>query len=372
MIGEMDRWKKSFCWWGPAALFLLALSVLAAARACPGASEWYAVCIYPLLVRVVGGASGLLPFSLAEWVVYALSACAILWLTRLALRALRRDWEGLKGRFLSGSKKLLWTAVAIFLLYTFQCGINYYRTPFSALSGFSIRPSSPEELAALSAELAEKANRLAPQCPSAPGGPTLLGLSQREASLLGVRAMEALGEAYPALLGYYPPAKPVLFSRGLSYLDLTGIYFPPTIEANYNADAPAFHIPETICHELSHLRGFMREDEANFIAYLACRGSEKPVFQYSGTMAALIHSMNALYAASPTLYAQVAELLGEQARIDLAYNSAYWKQFEGPAAAVSNFANDTYLKANAQPEGVRSYGRMVDLLLADYRTRHGL
>ena len=33
--------------------------------------------------------------------------------------------------------------------------------------------------------------------------------------------------------------------------------------------------------------------------------------------------------------------------------------------------NDTYLKANGQTDGVRSYGRMVDLLLAYYRANDG-
>ena len=31
---------------------------------------------------------------------------------------------------------------------------------------------------------------------------------------------------------------------------------------------PFYNIPHTICHELSHLKGYMREDEANFIGYL--------------------------------------------------------------------------------------------------------
>ncbi|MCI8623233.1 MAG: DUF3810 domain-containing protein [Provencibacterium sp.] len=368
----MDRWKRAFSWWGSGALWLGALLVLAFARAFPAWSERYAAAVYPLLVRTVGACSGRFPFSLGEWVIYALAGSAAVWLARLAGRALRRDWRGLAARAGSGLKKILWTAAVIFLLYTFQCGINYYRTPFSAFSGLNVRPSTAEELAALTAELTETANALARQCAPEGGGPVRLPFSQREASLLGVQAMEALGEEYPALRGYYPPAKPVLFSRGLSYLDLTGVYFPPTIEANYNADAPAFHIPETICHELSHLRGFMREDEANFIAYLACRLSEEPIFQYSGTLTALIYSQNALYSVSPELYAETAALLDEQIWTDFSFNRAYWQQFEGPVAAVSNFANDTYLKANAQPEGVRSYGRMVDLLLADYRARHGL
>ena len=54
---------------------------------------------------------------------------------------------------------------------------------------------------------------------------------------------------------------------------------------------------------------------------------------------------------------------------DRAYNSAYWKRFEGQLAEVSNKVNNTYLQANSQKDGVQSYGRMVDLLLADQRQK---
>ena len=33
---------------------------------------------------------------------------------------------------------------------------------------------------------------------------------------------------------------------------------------------------------------------------------------------------------------------------------------------VSKAVNDVYLKANDQEDGMKSYGRMVDLLLAEY------
>jgi hypothetical protein len=51
---------------------------------------------------------------------------------------------------------------------------------------------------------------------------------------------------------------------------------------------------------------------------------------------------------------------------DLMYSSNYWKQFETKVAEISNKVNDSYLKANNQDDGVKSYGRMVDLLLAYY------
>lgn len=41
--------------------------------------------------------------------------------------------------------------------------------------------------------------------------------------------------------------------------------------------------------------------------------------------------------------------------------------FTPPAAKLSDAVNDTYLKANNLTDGVHSYGRMVDLLLAEAR-----
>ena len=95
--------------------------------------------------------------------------------------------------------------------------------------------------------------------------------------------MIRLGQSYPQLDGYYPYPKPLINSRLLSVQQLCGIYSPFTIEANYNREMPYYNIPHTICHELSHLKGFMREDEANFIGYLACIGSDSPDFATAAT-----------------------------------------------------------------------------------------
>ena len=93
-----------------------------------------------------------------------------------------------------------------------------------------------------------------------------------------VEAMRGLAEEFPVLEGYYPQPKKLLVSEILSYQGLTGVYSPFTVEANYNGDMTAYNIPFTVCHELSHLRGFMQEEEANFIAFLACIQSEQGGF----------------------------------------------------------------------------------------------
>lgn len=139
------------------------------------------------------------------------------------------------------------------------------------------------------------------------------------------------------------------------------------MEGNYNRAMTAYNIPHTICHELSHLRGFMREDEANFIGYLACIGSDRRIFQYSGYLTGWVYAGNALARQDIDSYREIYGSLDPRAVEDLRDNSIFWNRYEGKVAQVSNQVNDTYLKINDQKEGVKTYGRMVDLMLAYHR-----
>ena len=54
------------------------------------------------------------------------------------------------------------------------------------------------------------------------------------------------------------------------------------------------------------------------------------------------------------------------AKSNLAANDLFWDKYEGKAAEAASKMNDTYLKLNQQKDGVKSYGRVVDLMLAYY------
>lgn len=195
-----------------------------------------------------------------------------------------------------------------------------------------------------------------------------LSLGMHELEEQAAEAMAKLSEDYPVLGGKYGAPKPVLLSSLMSHTEITGIFIPFTMEANVNVDIPDYSIPSTMLHELAHLRGFMREDEANFIAYLAGMKSENPEINYSSTMLALIISGNALYKENADLYFEIRDQYSDKVLIDIRENSRYWQQYEDTViSTVSNKINDTYLKVNDQSDGVKSYGRMVDLLLAKYR-----
>ncbi len=47
-------------------------------------------------------------------------------------------------------------------------------------------------------------------------------------------------------------------------------------------------------------------------------------------------------------------------------NNDFWASYEGSISQISDWMNDTYLKANGQSEGIVSYDKMVDLVVSYY------
>lgn len=326
---------------------LLSLLFQLLARNVYGFSEWYRLHVYPLVVESLGRLFGVFPFSFVEMALYVLLAAAILYLLRWFHRPLRL----LVAFLLLGG--------LLFFSYTLNCGINYHARPFSVCAGLERGEHTREELGALCRFLTVQVN-------ANESGALPYRDQSAEWRREGVRAMQKLAETFPVLSGFYPKPKEVTVSWILSVQQLCGVYAPFTVEANFNGAMPDYNIPHTICHELSHLRGFMREDEANFIGYLACIGSERESFRYSGYLTGWVYAGNALAGVDPELYRELYGALCETARSDLEYNRSFWRRYDGAVAEVSNQVNDVYLKVNRQSDGVQSYGRMVDLMLSYY------
>ena len=78
--------------------------------------------------------------------------------------------------------------------------------------------------------------------------------------------------------------------------------------------------------------------------------------------------MNVLYKADYDAWEEVRAQLSGNVEPDLTANRGFWDQYDGRIAEAANKVNDTYLKANDQSEGVESYSKMVDLIVA-YRTK---
>jgi hypothetical protein len=323
----------------------MALLLRLLAEANPAATErLFSRGVYPFVAAPFSRLTGLLPVPVVE-------IALVIFITFIFFSLFRR-------RFFR-ALVALGLAGAVFLG---GWSLNYFRLPLSQTLGLTLAPSQPEELAALCEALVQEANER--HC-EAPEGDLFAPVEA---------ALNAAAQSWPIPAGDWGAPKIALASPLLSRLMTAGITSPFTAEALVTGGAPAHSLPYVACHEAAHVRGFAREEDANFIAYLACEASDTPFYRYSGTLGVLRYCLNALSGADADAHAACLAQLSEGVRQDFAEYAAYWGQYQrGAAAQVGQQVNDAYLQAVASgDQSARSYGRVVDLLLALHRESRGL
>ncbi len=351
------------------------IAINAMYRISPVFAQTYCTTAFTYLVHVIGGINALLPFSLAEILLGAAVILVLYCIIRLIVTIIRHHKPAtiyfFKYRLVKYLLNLACIILVCSIIYSLNCGILYKRLSFAVCSNMHVKDRSTEELIELCNILIDDANRLSGEIKTDEDGLfTAAGIDVREDT---VTAMLSLEDEYPFLPDFYPKAKPVIFDKILSYCGITGYYSPFTLEANYNDAVPDVEMLFTVCHELAHTAGFIHEDEASFIAYRACMNSGSPEFMYSGTIIALIDTMNACFEVLPAdEYHKLISGLDEQPAHDINNQSVFWSQYddsESDKPSVSDVAenlNNAYIQANGDKEGTGRYGMVVDLLLAYY------
>ncbi|MCL2404267.1 MAG: DUF3810 domain-containing protein [Defluviitaleaceae bacterium] len=360
---------------GAPAIIVLGLVLLLAASRFPSFATWYAAHVYPVFPHTIGRFWGLFPFSGFEILVLALAIYIVVDIVRVIVGYIKSrrhsfiywsETASTSSRIKSMALRLLYSLAALFLMFVLTTGINYNRESFAYHTGITIQDSTIYELEQLYMLLIARAEILSNEIETDEHGRFLL---KREGIHEYARqSMHELNSLYGGLGTYFVRAKAPMFSRVLSNMNIGGFFSPWTLEAHFNGDMPGQSIPFVINHELAHAAGHMREDEANFIAYLASNISGNVDFRYSATYIAISYVLNDLRrAVSADRYRELFAKLPAQVQRDFAAAREYWQSFQGRAADISTRTNDLYLRLNQQQDGVLSYGRMVALLLAYYR-----
>lgn len=355
--------------------------------------DWYIHYVFPVWVNTYGRLTGLFPFSVGEWLIVAgvflviaavilMIASAFRWIIRRckahhvdkqdksssAFHVTRPSVTRGRGRFdkfcCGFYTFFAWVLLAVLVLMTLNCTILYHATPFSE-KYFAMEKATDDgnentdtgnsaekdtytlqDLTALRNMLVEKCNELSGQMQRTEDGEIIY---EGNMGKKAISDMQALGETYDALQGFYPIPKPLYFSDFVSQQYMLGYYFPFSMEANYNKVAYVTNLPVTMCHELAHLKGYIQEDEANFIGFLACISSDDLLFQYSGYLSVLNYVNNDFYEAVGEDY----ERYMAEVQID--------RQVYEDAVFV-----ETSLKLNGVDDGMVAYSRVVGLLLQWY------
>jgi hypothetical protein len=324
--------------------------------------RYYSTGIDKPIRQVLSFITSIYPFSFAELLIPLLIAGLFVLVILLVIK-LR------KGGTLNRLVNIATYTSVLYLLFMIFWGFNYNRLSFDKIAGLEIEKSTKQELYALCEQLIQRANALRERVNENPQGVMVIPGGYESVFTRASKGYDKAAEIYPELDGGYGPPKKILLSRWMSYTGITGIYMPYTGEPNVNVNTTDLMLPNTAAHEMAHQRGFAREDEANYIAYVTCTMHPDMDFQYSGVMLGLVYSMNALASSDIEGYRSLRSKYSEGLKRDLKYERDFWAKYEGKVEKIANNVNNTYLKSNGQVDGVQSYGRMVDLLLAEYKNK---
>ncbi|MBE6995730.1 MAG: DUF3810 domain-containing protein [Ruminococcaceae bacterium] len=257
-------------------------------------------------------------------------------------------------------------ALTLYAVFCLLWGVNYWAETFQDKSGIYAEPVAYEDLVTVTAWFAQQLSLAADDVARDENG--VFAVPREEILAASPEIYAAAEEVFPFLAFDDPGVKAMAFSRWFSAMNFTGFYCPCTGESNVNVDSPACLLPSTVVHELAHQRGIASEQECNFLAVMASVISGDPAYEYAGWLKGYINLGNALYAVDRDAYRAIRTTLPDTVEADLAYNNAYWKQFDDTTVQkVSNTVYDGALKAWGDERGVRSYGAVVDLLVVYYR-----
>ena len=355
-------------------IWLIIAALNAAAFLIPGFATWHADHYMPLAVGTYGRLTGLAGFSVGEimlTIAVALAACTVLGVILLIFLHGSARFR----RFLAGLVK---TDIAIItvvcLIMTLNCSMLYREDPIDPNPAVETRQYTTEELMTLRNHIVSKCNEYSGLIERDEDGMAVYSGDLQEAAK---NAMQNISSVYPRLGGYYPDVKLMMYSSLMSQMYMEGYYFPFSMEANVNSMIYSVNRPESFCHELSHLHGYIFEDEANFISFLACTNSGDDFMIYSGYMKILNYVSNAFapYQASmndeqKAAFVRTNELVD---RDNIFLTSEMWEEVESGAilstetvSKASDAFTDATLKLNGVSDGIASYSRVVGLLLEYY------
>jgi hypothetical protein len=259
--------------------------------------------------------------------------------------------------------RFLVAAAVIYIIFNISWGINYNRKGISTQLDLQQDKYTITDLKEMNCLLIDKVNQ----------SKGSLIMHEREypstKSLIQIvnNSYQQLSLTYPYLA--YSPAslKKSIWSQVGNYAGFSGYYNPFTAEAQFNSTIPRFLQPFTACHEVAHQLGYAKEQEANFVGYLAATASKDTLMHYSVYLELFMYA-NRNLANLDSLTAKVYrdELIGP-VKDDIDEWIRFNRKHIGLLEPLVKWTYDVFLQSNEQPQGILSYDKVTGFIINYYK-----
>lgn len=321
---------------------------------------------YPLISRLQRILFGWLPLSIGD-LFYAFLILVILFRTGRFLRLLfRRELN--RRYFASALQQAIFFFLFVYVSFNLLWGLNYNRIGVARHLGLEVRAYSLADLDTLTRVLHGRLNRQA-----------ALVTEEERKSLNrkphlfheGEKAYKYLERENAAFNYRHASVKPSLFSYAGNYLGFQGYYNPFSGEAQVNTTIPRFLEPFVTAHEIAHQLGYAKENEANFVGFLASKSFPSIAFQYSMYFDMYNYAIGEMSRRDTALARAFQETLHPQVKSDFKEYRNFYRKYKNPVEPVIMWGYGHFLKANNQPGGKQTYNEVVAWLIAYYK-KYGL
>jgi hypothetical protein len=326
----------------------------------------YSEGIYPFIARIQRFLFGWVPFSLGD-LFYAFLVLVILFKTFQFFRALFKKKVN-RHYFISGLQQIIFFFLFVYVFFNLLWGLNYNRQGIAYQLKLDVKRYTLQDLDTLANVIQQRINYYA----------GFVNETQRDSFNRKKRLFDASIDAYKyaakeySFLKYSPRSvKPSLYSYLGNYLGFQGYYNPFSGEGQVNTTVPRFLEPFVTTHEMAHQLGYGKENEANFVGYLACRAYPSNAFRYSVYFDMYNYTVGEIYARDTAMALAYQKKLHPQVVADIKEFREFYKKYKNPVEPIIMWFYGNYLKANNQPAGKRSYNEVVAWLIAYYK-KYGL
>jgi hypothetical protein len=252
----------------------------------------------------------------------------------------------------------------VYVFFNLLWGLNYNRRGIAFQLGLEVKQYSLQDLDTLAVTIQQRVNYYAAFVTEAQRD----SFDRKKLLFRGsVDAYREAGKIFPFLKYEGRSVKPSLYSYLGNYLGFQGYYNPFSGEAQVNTTVPRFLEPYVTTHEIAHQLGYGKENEANFVGFLACRSYSSNAFRYSVYYDLYNYALGELYSRDTALARKLQEGVHPQVKRDQKEFRNFYRRYKNPVENIVMWGYGQYLKANNQPAGKRSYNEVVIWLIAYYK-----
>lgn len=328
--------------------------------------EWveknYSLGVYPAISKVQRFLFGWIPFSIGD-IFYAFLILVVLYKTFQFFKFLFKK-KITRSYFIAGLQQFIFFFLFLYVVFNLLWGLNYNRTGIADQLKLEVKKYAIPDLDTLTAILESRLNQYADSV-----NESKRNEFNRKKKLFSesYKAFKSAAAQFPFLKYEQLSVKPSIYSYVGNYLGFQGYYNPFSGEGQVNTTVPTFLEPFVATHEMAHQIGYAKENEANFVAFLACRAYPSNEFRYSLYFNMYLYAIGELYQRDSVKAKQSREKLKPRVINDIKELRAFYKQYKNPIEPVIMWFYGHYLKANNQPAGKLTYDEVVLWLIAYYK-----